>query len=159
MFLHGRVELLGQVVRDIGQPWFFLVGSAQAALVLARLFIILLFGILAVSFCGLWRFNFQRQWKNVDILRFKKKKEPEHDVVLLTSVLSLEVLFSSLFRSSSSCSSSLILSSSTLGQKSPSKYGSSLALVSRSSVACLKMSWETEEKVATDGKGAAEKTQ
>lgn len=62
------------------------------------------------------------------------------DLVPLTSVLSLEVLFSSLFLSSSSCSSSLMLSSRTLGQKSPSKYGSSLALVSRSSVACLKMS-------------------
>lgn len=62
------------------------------------------------------------------------------DLVPLTSVLSLEVLFSSLFLSSSSCSSSLMLSSRTLGQKSPSKYGSSLALVRRSSVACLKMS-------------------
>lgn len=39
---------------------------------------------------------------------------------LLTSVLSL-LVFSSLFRSSSSCSSSLMLSSRTLGQKSPSK--------------------------------------
>lgn len=53
MFLHGSIELLGQVIRNIGHPWFFLVGSAQASLVLARLFIILLFGILAVSFCGL----------------------------------------------------------------------------------------------------------
>ncbi|KAF3846736.1 hypothetical protein F7725_003814 [Dissostichus mawsoni] len=52
-------------------------------------------------------------------------------LVVLTSVHSLEVLFSSLFLSSSSCSSSLMLSSRTLGQKSPSKYGSSLALVSR----------------------------
>lgn len=38
----------------------------------------------------------------------------------LTSVLSL-LVFSSRFRSSSSCSSSLMLSSRTLGQKSPSK--------------------------------------
>lgn len=53
MFLHGSVELLGKVIGNIGHPWFFLVGSAQAALVLASLFIILLFGILAVSFCGL----------------------------------------------------------------------------------------------------------
>ena len=60
-------------------------------------------------------------------------------------MLSQEVLFSSLLRSSSSCSSSLMLSSRTLGQKSPSKYGSSLALVSRSSVACLKMSCRTGE--------------
>lgn len=53
MFLHGSVELLGKVIGNIGHPWFFLFGSAQAALVLAGLFIILLFGILAVSFCGL----------------------------------------------------------------------------------------------------------
>lgn len=53
MLLHGSVELLGKVIGDIGHPWFFLVGSAQAALVLAGLFIILLFGILAVSFRGL----------------------------------------------------------------------------------------------------------
>lgn len=67
-------------------------------------------------------------------------------VGILTSILSLDVLFSSLLRSSSSCSSSLMLSSSTLGQKSPSKYGSSLALVKRSSVACLKMSCEVDHK-------------
>ncbi len=53
MFLHGGVELLGKVIGNIGHSWFLLVGSAQAALVLACLFIVLLFGILAVSFCGL----------------------------------------------------------------------------------------------------------
>ncbi len=70
----------------------------------------------------------------------------------LTSILSLEVLFSSLFRSSSSCSNSLMLSSNTLGQKSPSKYGSSFALVRRSSVACLK-NVLGEEKHAIVSKG------
>lgn len=53
MFLHGRIELLGKVIRNIGHPGFFLVGPAQATFVLARLFIILLFGILAVTFCSL----------------------------------------------------------------------------------------------------------
>lgn len=53
MFLHCGVKFLGKVVGNVGHPWFFLIGSAQAALVLARLFIVLLFGILAVSFCGL----------------------------------------------------------------------------------------------------------
>lgn len=61
-----------------------------------------------------------------------------------TSGVSEAAVFSSFFLSSSSCSSSLMLSSNTLGQKSPSKYGSSFALVRRSSVACLKMSWEEE---------------
>lgn len=53
MFLHGGIELLGEIVGHVGHPGFLLVGSAQAALVLACLFIVLLFGILAVSFCGL----------------------------------------------------------------------------------------------------------
>lgn len=66
-------------------------------------------------------------------------------VIVFTSMLSLPV-FSSRFLSSSSCSNSLILSSRTFGQKSPSKYGNSFALVSRSSVACLKISCLGEEK-------------
>lgn len=53
MFLHSSVEFLRKVIGNIGHPWFLLVGSAQAALVLARLFIVLLFGILAVSFCDI----------------------------------------------------------------------------------------------------------
>lgn len=53
MFLHGGVEFLGKVIGNIGHPWFLLIGSAQATLVLACLFIVLLFGILAVSFCSL----------------------------------------------------------------------------------------------------------
>ena len=56
MFLHGGVELLGEVVGHVGHPRLLLVGSAQtAALVLARLFTVLLFGILAVTFRGLKR--------------------------------------------------------------------------------------------------------
>ncbi len=53
MFLHGGIELLRKVIGNIGHPWFLLVGSAQATLVLAGLFVVLLFGIFAVSFCGL----------------------------------------------------------------------------------------------------------
>ena len=53
MLLHGGIEFLGKVIGNTGHPWFFLIGSAQAALVLARLLIVLLFGIFAVSFCGL----------------------------------------------------------------------------------------------------------
>lgn len=54
MFLHGGVELLGKVIGNIGHPWFLLIGATHAGLVLACLFIVLLFGVLAVSFCGLW---------------------------------------------------------------------------------------------------------
>ena len=53
VFFHGGVQFLGKVIGDVGHPGLLLIGSAQAALVLARLFIVLLFGILAVSFCGL----------------------------------------------------------------------------------------------------------
>lgn len=56
MLLHCSVELLGKIVGNIGHPRFFLVGSAQATLVLARLFIIFLFGIFAVSVCCLQMF-------------------------------------------------------------------------------------------------------
>lgn len=56
MFLHGGVELLGKVVGDTGHPGFLLIGSAQAAFVLARLFVVLLFGIFAVSLGGLQMF-------------------------------------------------------------------------------------------------------
>lgn len=137
VFLHGGVELLREVVGDVGHPRFLLVGPAQAAFVLARLFVVLLFGVLAVAFCGLWK-NKHLHWLG-DIWD-AAMRQCVCVCVVLTSVLSLQVLFSSRFLSSSSCSSSLMLSSRTLGQKSPSKYGSSLALVNRSSVACLKMS-------------------
>lgn len=60
MFLHGGIEFLGKVVGNAGHPRLLLVGSAQAALVLVRLFIVLLFGVLAVSFCGLWTFKRRR---------------------------------------------------------------------------------------------------
>lgn len=49
MLLHGGIELLGKIIGNVGHPRFFLVGPAQSALVLARLFIILLFGVFAVS--------------------------------------------------------------------------------------------------------------
>lgn len=49
MFLHGGVELLGQVVGYIWHPRLLLIGSADAALVFVGLLVILLFGILAVS--------------------------------------------------------------------------------------------------------------
>lgn len=53
MFLHGGIELLGKVVGHTGHPWFLLIGSAQTAFVLARLFVVLLFGVFAVSLGGL----------------------------------------------------------------------------------------------------------
>lgn len=53
MFLHSRVEFLGQVVRDVGHARFLLVGSAHAAFVLVCLFVVLLFCILAVALGGL----------------------------------------------------------------------------------------------------------
>ena len=54
VFLHTSVELLGEVIGHIGHPWFLLIGSDQAAvLVLASLLTVLLFGILAVTFGGL----------------------------------------------------------------------------------------------------------
>lgn len=56
MLLHGSVELLGKIIGNIRHPRFLLVGSAQSALVLARLFIIFLFGIFAVSVRGLHMF-------------------------------------------------------------------------------------------------------
>lgn len=49
MFLHGGIELLGQVIGYIRHPRLLLVGAADAALVFVGLLIILLFGILAVS--------------------------------------------------------------------------------------------------------------
>lgn len=50
MFLHGGVEFLRKVIGDIGHPWLLLIGSAQAALVLTRLLVVLLLCIFAVTF-------------------------------------------------------------------------------------------------------------
>ena len=50
MLLHRGVELLREVIRHVGHAWLLLVGSAQAALVLARLLAVLLLGVLAVPF-------------------------------------------------------------------------------------------------------------
>lgn len=49
MLLHRGIELLGQIISYIWHPRLFLIGSADTALVLVGLFVILLFGILAVS--------------------------------------------------------------------------------------------------------------
>lgn len=49
------------------------------------------------------------------------------------------------FLSSSSWSSSLMLSSKAFGQKSPSKYGNSLAVFNPSSLACLRMSYKSND--------------
>lgn len=49
MFLHGGIELLGEIIGDIWHAWFLFIGSAQAALVLASLLAVLLFGIFAVT--------------------------------------------------------------------------------------------------------------
>lgn len=53
VFLHGSIKFLRKVIRNVGHPWFLLVRSAQAAFVLARFLIVLLFGIFAVTFYGL----------------------------------------------------------------------------------------------------------
>ena len=53
MLLHAGVELLGEVVGYVGHPGFLLVGSAQAAFVLACLLVVLLLGVLAITFSGL----------------------------------------------------------------------------------------------------------
>jgi len=49
MFLHGGVELLGQVIGYIRHPRLFLIGSADAALVFVGFLVILLFAIFAVN--------------------------------------------------------------------------------------------------------------
>lgn len=54
VLLHGGVELLGEVIGHVGHPGFLLVGSAQAAFVLTCLLVVLLLGVLAVTFSGLW---------------------------------------------------------------------------------------------------------
>lgn len=53
MLLHRGVELLGQIVGYIRHPRLFLIGSADAALVFVGFLVILLFGILAVSWGSL----------------------------------------------------------------------------------------------------------
>ena len=53
MLLHRGIELLGQIIGYIRHPRLFLIGSADAALVFVGLLVVLLFGILAVSFRGL----------------------------------------------------------------------------------------------------------
>lgn len=49
MFLHGGIELLGQVIGYIRHPRLFLIGSADAALVFVGFLVILLFAIFAVN--------------------------------------------------------------------------------------------------------------
>lgn len=53
VLLHGCIQLLGEVIRHVGHARLLLVGSAQAALILARFLAVLLLGVLAVSFCSL----------------------------------------------------------------------------------------------------------
>jgi len=77
MFLHGGVEFLGKVVANIGHPGFLLIGSAHAALVLTRLFIVLLFGVLAVSFRDLEEFEGQFQHKAPLSICGEQKDKPE----------------------------------------------------------------------------------
>ena len=55
VLLHGGVELLGEVVGDVGQGGLLLVGPAQAALVLVGLLAVLLLGVLAVALAPLSR--------------------------------------------------------------------------------------------------------
>lgn len=53
MFLHGGIQLLGQVVGHIGHAGLLLVGSANAAFVFVGFFIVLFLGILAVTLTAL----------------------------------------------------------------------------------------------------------
>lgn len=61
VFFHGGIELLREVIGDIRHPWLLFIGSAQAALVLTRLLVVLLLCIFTVTFCVL-----QQQQRNND---------------------------------------------------------------------------------------------
>lgn len=57
VLLHSGIQLLGEVIRHIGHARLFLIATAQAALVLTCLLIVLLFGIFAVSLAHLLIFK------------------------------------------------------------------------------------------------------
>ena len=53
VLLQAGVKLLGQVIGYIRHPRLLLVGSADAALVFVGFFVVLLLGVLAITFSGL----------------------------------------------------------------------------------------------------------
>lgn len=55
VFFHSGIELLGEVIGHIRHPRLLLIGTAQAALVLTRLFIVFLLCIFAIPFCVLFK--------------------------------------------------------------------------------------------------------
>lgn len=57
VLLHRCIKLLGQIVSYIRHPRLLFVGAAHAALVLVGLFIVLLFGVLAVGLSSLWKWT------------------------------------------------------------------------------------------------------
>lgn len=57
MFLHGGIQLLGQVIGHVGHAGLLLVGTANAAFVFVGLLIVLFLGILAVTLTALRGFT------------------------------------------------------------------------------------------------------
>lgn len=53
VFLHGGVELLGQVVGHVGHTRFLLIGPADTAFILVGFLVVLFLGILAVTLAAL----------------------------------------------------------------------------------------------------------
>lgn len=53
VFFHSGIEFLRKVIGDVGHPWLLFIGSAQAALVLTRLLVVLLLCIFTITFCVL----------------------------------------------------------------------------------------------------------
>lgn len=61
VFLHGSIELLGQVVGHIGHTGFLLVGSADTAFIFVGFLVVLFLGILAVTLAALQQHKLVRQ--------------------------------------------------------------------------------------------------
>lgn len=61
VFLHGSVELLGQVVGHVGHTGFLLVGPADTAFILVGFLVVLFLGILAVTLAALQQHRLVRQ--------------------------------------------------------------------------------------------------
>lgn len=61
VFLHGSVELLGQVVGHVGHTGFLLVGPADTAFIFVGFLVVLFLGILAVTLAALQQHKLVRQ--------------------------------------------------------------------------------------------------
>ena len=97
------------------------------------------------------KFDVNIKLENFSILTYQKTRTNgtriraqtlyiKHTELTLAAAAAASAASACFLFSSSSWSNSFILSSSTFGQKSPSKYGSSAAELSLSSTACLSMS-------------------